>query len=145
MKIETCETPQMEKQLLFLVALLAFVQGQTDEGQCIWTGLCGPHPDYPLFKCLNCAYPGPAQEIDSSLHPLLDDVCPHIRFEKWQKTVFSITVSSDFRHEMGENPKLCCDEKQLVDLSNNFQLAEGFLGERCPTSYYNFRYGMMLD
>ncbi len=66
-----------------LVVVAGIAKGQgNNEGHCIWTGTCGPHPEYPDQKCLNCAYPGPARPLDPSLLDLLDQACPHIRLEK---------------------------------------------------------------
>jgi hypothetical protein len=118
----------MKSHLMAVLILLGSttLSGAFDpEGaHCVWYGVCGPDPTLPpataARHCLNCKYEGSANLLPLEYESILDEACPHLR------------------NDLGGDLRLCCSPQQLLDLKNNFEIANAFLG-RCPTCMYNFR------
>lgn len=103
-----------ESLTLFIILKKKQVSGD-DGGHCIWYGEC--FQDSFLHK-KNCFYDGPAKPLSSEGQKILAKRCPHLMVDN------------------GQGINTCCDEKQLMTLDSNINIASNFL-KRCPSCLDN--------
>ncbi|XP_060066861.1 NPC intracellular cholesterol transporter 1-like [Ylistrum balloti] len=97
-----------------IVYYVTQINGDTDNGHCIWYGECTDN----LTGKQNCVYNGPGKPLtDPMALSRLEQYCPQLY--------------------TGNSSLTCCSASQLVTMETHMAVAKQLL-QACPSCYYNF-------